>query len=226
MSLTVRDVIKRALRMTGALAAGDDPNADDAADALIAFNSMKRAMFGTFIGPRMSPIGATLTFAQAENGGEYQIAAGAGFVLVAPLNPRSGSRFGIVDAGLGFGHNVCIINRNGRLLEGLAANLPLTTAGDNRRWWFRGDTGNWVREADYLTPDDAIEFPDNLIAYLPYMLSVALAAEFDAELRPDIVAGAEEGREAFARLYARRGRNGLDMPIGVGGAQAQQQQVG
>lgn len=223
MSLNVRDVIRRSMRMTGSLSSGNDPNADEMADALIALNGMKRAMFETFIGPRMSPVFAPLTFAQAENGGEYQIPPGNGFVLVAPLNPRSGSRFGVVDVGLGFATNTCIIQRNGRLIEGAAVNIVLETAADNRRWWFRGDAGNWVREADYLTPDDAIEFPDALIAYLPYMLAVAIAAEFDAELRPDIVAGAQEGRAAFARQYGRRGRNALDPPIGVGGARAQQQ---
>lgn len=216
MSLTVRDVIKRAMRMTGNLSSGNEPSADDATDALIALNSMKRAMFGTFIGPRMSPVFAPLTFAQAENGGEYQIPPGNGFVLVAPLNPRSGSRFGVVDVGLGFGTNTCIIQRNGRLIEGAVVNIVLETAGDNRRWWFRGDTGNWVREADYAGPDDVIDFPDALAAYLPNMLAVAMAAEFDAELRPDIVAGAVEGRAAFARQYARRGRNAIDPPIGAG----------
>lgn len=224
MSLNVRDVIRRALRMMGALAGGDDPNADDMADALIALNSMKRAMFGTFIGPRMSPVFAPLTFAQAENGGEYQIPPGNGFVLVAPLNPRPGSRFGVVDVGLGFATNTCIIQRNGRLIEGAAVNIVLETAADNRRWWFRGDTGDWVREADYLTRDDPIEFPDALIAYLPYMLAVAMAAEFDAELRPDIVAGAAEGRAAFARQYARRGRNALDGPLGIGAPGSGQRQ--
>lgn len=223
MSLTVRQVIKRASRLNGQIASGDDPNADELGDALTCINTMKRALFGTVIGPRLSPINCTGAAQQADNGGEYQIPA-AVFTLTAPLNPRSGARFGVVDANLNFGAQNCTVARNARLLEGAAANVVVSTAGDNRRWWFRGDTGNWIKEADYATVDDTIEFPDALIAYLPNMLAVAFAAEFGSELRPDIVAGAVEGRQAFARQYARRGRNQMDAPIGVaiGGEQAQQ----
>ncbi|MGI8839954.1 MAG: hypothetical protein ACR2F8_04085 [Caulobacteraceae bacterium] len=211
---TVRDIIKRAGRLNGALATGDDPTSDEMNDAILALNTMKRALFGTVIGVRLSPQDATGSSAQAENGGEYQIPA-AVFTLTAPANPRSGARFGAVDANLAFAADNCTVARNGRLLEGTAANLVLTANGDNRRWWFRGDTGNWIREADYVSPDDAIEFPEALAAYLPNMLAVAVAAEYGVDLRPDIVAGAAEGRQAFARQYARRGRNQADKPIGV-----------
>lgn len=225
---TVRDVIKRAARLNGAIATGDDPSSDEMNDAMLCLNTMKRALFGTVIGVRLSPQDCTgLAAKQAENGGEYQI-PGTLFTLTAPTNPRSGARFGVVDANLNFATNNCTVTRNGRLLEGAAANVVLSVVADNRRWWFRGDTGNWIREADYVTPDDAIEFPESLSAYLPNMLAVAFAAEFGADLRPDIVAGAAEGRQAFARQYARRGRNQADAPIGVdiggGAAQPQQQQ--
>ncbi|HEY5107215.1 MAG TPA: hypothetical protein VII73_10665 [Caulobacteraceae bacterium] len=215
MSLVVRDVIKRSGRLHGCWATGDDPSSDELNDAMISINTMKRALFGTVIGPRLSPQDCTgLTTKQAENGGEYQIPAAA-FTLTAPLNPRSGARFGVVDANLNFATNNCTIARNGRLLNGVAANLVLSTNGANTRFWFRGDTGNWVEEADFAAADSAIEFPDALIAYLPNMLAVVIAAEFGAELRQDVIAGALEGRQAFARQYARRGRNGADAPIGV-----------
>jgi hypothetical protein len=113
---------------------------------------------------------------------------------------------------------------NGRLLEGAAANLILNVAGTARRWWYRGDAGAWVREADYVTADDVIEFPDALIAYLPYMLAVVVGPEFGVELRQDVIAAAAEGRQAFARAYARRSRSAADAPIGLGAGQAQQPQ--
>ena len=101
MSLTVYQVIERAMRLNGALAAGDTPGADDAADAFTAYNTMKRAWFGTLIGPRMSAQPITGSSGQAENGGEYAIPANA-FVLTAPGNPHGGARFGAVDASLSF----------------------------------------------------------------------------------------------------------------------------
>ena len=211
----VRDVINRAARLNGSIATGDVPSADELNDAMLSLNIMKRAMFGTLIGTRLSPQDCSgLTMAQAENGGEYQIPA-VGFLLTAPANPRSGARFGVVDANLNFATTPCTIARNGRLLNDSASNLVLTVNGQNVRFWFRGDTGNWIEEADYQTPDDAIEFPEALIAYMPNMLAVAIAAEYGADLRQDVVAAAVEGRQAFARAYARRGRNQVDPPIGV-----------
>src|SRR5271165_4409065 len=101
MSLNALGVISRALRLLGSLAGGDTPGANDAADALTAFNAMKRAWFGTLIGPRLSAIGLSGTSGQAENGGEYAIPPNT-FSLTAPGNPRPGDRFGVVDVNLSF----------------------------------------------------------------------------------------------------------------------------
>jgi hypothetical protein len=228
MSLTVRQVIQRSGRLHGCWAAGDDPTADEAADALIAINSLKRSMFGTLIGPRLGPISLSGTTGQAENGGEYQIPGGAAFTLTAPLNPRSGARFGVVDANLAWGTYSLTIARNGQLINGAASNYVISTAGMNTRFWFRGDTGNWIIEADFPTLDSAIEFPDPLIDYLPNMLAIVIAAEYGADVRPDVAQGAFEGRQAFARSYYRRGRNQIDAPIGLmdGGQRQPQQQQG
>ena len=219
MSLTVRDVIKRAGRLHGCWASGDDPDADEAADALISYNSMKRALFGTVIGPRLSPRPAPGAACQAENGGEYQVPPVA-YTITAPLNPRSGARFGVVDAGLHFAVSPCTVLNNGQLLNGAWGFQLLTANGQNTRFWFRGDSGNWVIEGDAQGLDTTIEFPDSLIAYMPNMLALVIAAEYGADLRPDVISGAQEGREAFARSYARRGRSSMDAPLGLGGAQA------
>jgi hypothetical protein len=215
MSLTVRQVIERAGRLHGLWASGAEPSASEAADALVAINAMKRAMFGTLIGPRLGPQSLTGATGQAENGGEYQIPGGVAFTLTAPLNPGSGARFGVVDAGLSWATYNLTINPNGRLINGAAANYVISTTGRNTRFWFRGDTGNWIIEADFAALDSAIELPDPLIAYLPYMLAVVIAAEFGADIRPEIAAAAQEGREAFARTYYRRGRGQVDGVIGL-----------
>lgn len=216
MSLNALGVISRAFRLLGTLAGGDTPGASDAADALAAFNAMKRAWFGTLIGPRLSSIGLAGASGQAENGGEYAIPPNT-FTLIAPGNPRSGDRFGAVDVNFSFsGPTPCTIVRNGRLLNGAASNLVLSTAGQAVRFWHRGDTGNWIEEADTPALTSALEFPDPLIAYMPYMLAVAMAAEFSADLTAEIEAANLEGRAVLARTYGRRGRAQPEGPIGLG----------
>lgn len=214
MTLTVRDVIKQGNRMLGALATGDDPSADELNDALLAYNTMTRALHGTMIGPRLSPQSFTAT-GQAENGGMYEAYLAGAATLTAPLNPRNGARFGAVDAKLGFATNNLTVAPNGRLIEGAVASLVLAVAGTTRVWFFDGDTGNWIREADAATVDVNPPYPDRLNAYLPAMFAVYMASQFGTDIRQDVVAYGNEGRLAFARNYGRRGRNQADQIIGV-----------
>jgi hypothetical protein len=215
MSLSVGEVIARAMRLLGALAAGDEPSAYDLADAMVAFNTLKASWFGALIGQRLSAQNVSGAIAQAENGGEYVIPGGAAFTLTAPLNPRPGARFAVADGGLDFATYPCTIDPNGRLIDGAATPLVLNVSGVGGRWWYRDDTGDWAAEADFADPDAAIEFPDALIAFMPYMLAMVLAAEFNTELRQDVIAADTLGRTAMARRYAPRGRNILDQPLGM-----------
>jgi hypothetical protein len=174
---------------------------------------MKRAWFGTLIGPRMSAQQITGSSGQAENGGEYAIPAN-GFVLTAPASPHGGARFGAVDASLSFAANPLVVLPGVGTIEG-AASLTINTNGDNRRWWFRPDTAGWVREADAASQTSAIEFPDPVIAYMPYMLAVVIAGESNTDLRADVLAANAEGRQFIARQYGRRGRNAIEPVIGL-----------
>ena len=227
MSLNVLQVIERAMRLNGSLAAGDTPSADDEADCLTAFNTLKRSWYGTLIGARLTAQEVSLSPVQAENGGEYLLAAIAGgATLMAPASPRGGARFGVVDAALSFATYACSVAPSaGTQIEGGTSGLVLSATGDNRRWWFRNDTGNWVREADFASLTAAIEFPDQLIAYMPYMLAAVIAPEFNAELRADVVQGTAEGRQLMARLYAPRGRGEIEPPLGIAWPQPPVQQA-
>ncbi|HSZ51337.1 MAG TPA: hypothetical protein VK801_07185 [Caulobacteraceae bacterium] len=221
MSLNIGQVIDRALRMHGVIADGGSPSASVGADMLVAANAMKRAWFGALIGPRMSPqaFPAGSSSGQAETGGEYAVPGGAAFTLSAPLNPRSGARFGVVDGGADFGANPCTVQANGRLIAAPGGtpttSAVLSTNGQAARWWFRGDNGTWTLEQDWPGLTSAIEFPDPIIAFMPHMLAVQIASEFGADITPEMAQGAMEGRQALARSYARRGLAALDGVIGL-----------
>jgi hypothetical protein len=224
MSLNALGVISRAMRLYGQLAAGDTPGANDAADALIAFNAMKRAWFGTLIGPRLTSIGLTGTSGQAENGGEYAMPYNT-FNLMAPRNPRPGDRFGVVDVYGAFGTYSCAINPNGRSIANIptGGTIVLATNGQSCRFWYRGDTGNWVTEGDTPSLASALEFPDHIIAYFPYMLAVVMAAEFSGDLSAEVEAANLEGRAVLARTYGRRGRANPEGALGLGAPAGLQQ---
>lgn len=228
MSLNVLGVIARALRMHGEIADGETPAGSLGADMLVAANAMKRAWFGTLIGPRMSPQAFSGTMGQAENGGEYVVPGGAAFTVTAPLNPKAGARFGVVDGAADFGSNACTVSGNARLVHPIsgaaAASVSLTVNGQNARWWYRGDTATWTLEQDWPDLASAIEFPDPIIAYMPYMLAVEIASEFGADITPEMGQGAMEGRQALARSYARRGVAGNDQVIGLTAAAPAQPQ--
>ena len=186
------------------------------ADALMAFNNLKASWFGTLIGGRISEqaVAAGSPTIQAENGGEYPVPAGLAYTVLAPLNPVSGARFGVVDAGLAFAATPCTVNPNGRLIDGASANLTLGQTGVGGRWWYRGDVGGWVQEADWTDPSNVIEWPEAISAYFPYMLAMVLAAEFNTEVRQDVIAADSLGRAVMVRTYAPRGRNLQDQPLG------------
>ncbi|HEY7901781.1 MAG TPA: hypothetical protein VIC25_11425 [Caulobacteraceae bacterium] len=225
MTLLVRDIIYRGMRLLGAVDAAGAPSPQEMADGMLAANTLKASWFGTLIGGRLSEqsvaVGAVQV--QAENGGEYAIPGGLAYTVTVPANPRSGGRFGVVDAGLAFATTPCTVNPNGALINGATANLTLNVAGVGGRWWYRGDTANWVLEADWTDPTNVIEFPEAVAAYFPHMLAIVFAAEFNTELRQDVIAAASEGRQVMARTYAPGGRASVAPPIGLPQAAPAQQ---
>jgi len=210
--MTVLDIIKAALRINGTLASGSEPSPEDAADSLGAYNRMVRGMFGTVIGPRVSPASAIIDLTGIS--GRVYIVGSQTITITLPFNPRSGARVGVADGNAGLATYNTTIARNGRLLEGAASNITLNANGTDRVWFFRGDTANWERERDLDLTDEPY-FPEELVARLPSMLAFMLMSEFGAEIRPDVAQMATEGRQHFNRVYGRNGRIRADAPFGA-----------
>lgn len=213
MSLTALDIIQSAQRMLGAIGQGDTASADEADEGLLALNRMINGMYGFQIGPMLTP--ATLGVSATGQSGRMYIVGSAAVTLTLPLNPRAGARVGFADGNVGLSGNNLTVARNGRLLEGAASNLTISTNSTTRSWFHRPDTANWVKETDLLITDSPF-FPDNLIAYLPYMLAVYVSAEYaDQNLTEAVAKRSQLGYAAFANAYGRHGRNQQNAQAGV-----------
>ena len=201
MATTVQQGITRAFRMLGILGEGQTPSAAESSDALDVFNQVQRGLFGDLIGVKLEPVAASTTTGMY--GAVYQ-GIGAAFTLTLPDNPKDGWRVGVADAALAFATFNATIARNGRLLEGAAANLTLNANGTNRTWFYRTDTGNWEREKD-LALSDNIYFADDIITGFCAMLAVSLANEYGKEAPATTIALAKDGAERIRTRYGRRG---------------------
>jgi hypothetical protein len=187
--------------MLGILGEGQTPSYAEAADGLDVFNQMQRGFFGDLIGVKLEPVAASTVTGQY--GALYQ-GIGAAFTLTLPDNPKDGWRIGVADAALAFATFNATIARNGRLLEGAAANLTLNTNGANRVWFYRIDSGNWEREKD-LALTDNIYFADDCITGVCALLAIALANEYGREPPAATTALAQAGTERLRIRYGRRG---------------------
>jgi hypothetical protein len=198
--MTPLDVLKRAMRLLGQLESGGTPTTDEQTDGLAALNGIFSAMWGNWIGPRLVP--ATYSAAATlYNGRRAECALTAATALTLPANPSDGARVGVTDVGNNFATFNLSVNRNGRLLEGGSSTLVLNTNGTSRSWFFRQDTGDWVREKALLI-GDTIFFPDEICEHLPFLLAVRIVPEFSGDALPDaVVSGAALAEAAIKARY-------------------------
>lgn len=210
MAQTVRDIIKGAMRRNGALGSGNDPGAAEIADGLTAYNNLVRGFHGNIIGTPLFPVSlaASLT---GEPGGHYMCALTAIATLTLPANPKMGARVAYSDMKANFATYNLTVNPNSRLIAGAASNLTISANSATAKYWFNNETG-WVLEADATIDADCV-YPAEAAGYLPDMLAVHFLSEFGGEVRPDVVARAVEGREVFARVFGRQGRNQANAPL-------------
>lgn len=211
MSIAVREILQRASRINGALANGDDLQAAEATNALTAYNNMTRGYHGTLIGVPLFPVSFTAA-ATVEPGSANMCALTAAATLTLPANPKGGTRVGWADVKANFATYNLTVNLNSRLYASAATALVESTNNTNKIVWFNPETGNWVLEAD-ATIDATCVYPDSISGYLPEMLAVHAVSEYGGEVRQEVIARALEGREAFARVLGRKGRNQANAPL-------------
>lgn len=204
--MTPLDVLKRSMRLLGQLESGGTPTTNEQTDGLAALNGLFSAMWGNWIGPRLVPQTYSAS-ATIHNGRRAECVLSSAIILTLPANPSDGARAGVTDAKANAGTYNITVSPNGRTIEGSTSNLTLNTNSITRSWFFRQDTGDWVREKA-LAISDTIFFPDEICEHLPFLLAARLKPEFTGDqLSAEVASGAALAEAAIRARYGRQGGN-------------------
>lgn len=207
--MLAQDLIRDALMEIGALNPSEPLSNDRAERSLRRLNLMIRSLVGNGLGARLhaKPVSAD---AEVRSDWLYQCdTSDAAFTLTLPDDPAEAWMFGVADATNSFGTNPLGLDPNGYQLEGVADLKLLATDGAERIWFFRADTGDWVRVQD-LALTDTVYFADDVLEALVWMLAARLGPSHNQPFSPEMAA---QGHATFTRRYGRRGRSQSDPAI-------------
>lgn len=213
---TVSSVIKAALRESNIIPLGKTPSDAEYAEGLERLQALVLSTLGNEMGENLSPIPI----------GRNEIVAPANYPwygnqppaiyflptnsrvmanLTAPATvnlhpmPNDGARMGVVDVSQNFGTFPLTIVANGRSIEGTDV-LMLDTSGVTREWFYRGDTGNWVRLTD-LTLDSEMPFPREFDDMFITFLAMRLNPRYGQSLDPQSGEIFKRARSQFRARY-------------------------
>jgi len=96
--------------------------------------------------------------------------------------PQDGERFAVNDHAGNLATFPVTVQGNGRLIED-ATSVTLDTDGLDAEWFFRADTGNWVR-VSALLEDDVFPFPEEFDDFFITMTAARLNPSYGAALDP------------------------------------------
>ena len=97
-------------------------------------------------------------------------------------DPDDGSRFAVSDVGGNLSSFNVTVHGNGRNIDG-ASQIVLNTDGESGEWFYREDTGNWVKYTS-LTISDQFVFPEEFDDFFITMLAIRLNPSYGVQLDP------------------------------------------
>ena len=221
---TVRQLITDAMRESGILAVGVEPDAEEQTEALRALHRLLRSLFGYELGERLRTInfgtgGITNPYAVAEDyssdiesmytPSNLRIVFNNTAAVDVDLDPKpqDGARLAVLDNRDNMATYNVVLRGNGRQIES-ASSVTLATNGLNREWFFRADLNDWVRVSDPELTDVSplpAEFDDFLITLLAFRLNPRYGAETSA----NTVAILTDMKRKFRSRY----RQEVEMPL-------------
>lgn len=198
---TIRQIVEDAYREAGIYANDDTVSSADFTEGLRRLNVLFKGLFAAelgepFLSVNYGKANLSNTYAQEQDASSEIDSAyvpsntrlllniSAPTTIYLPPNPRDGARFGIVDAAGNLASYNVTIDANGRRIESTAT-VVLNTNSLQRDWFYRADTGNWVKVTTFVDGDSSPlpeEFDDLLITYLAVRLNPRHGAESSAEM--------------------------------------------
>lgn len=187
---TCRDIIQAAYEELGALG-GNAPTAADSAIGMRRLTALMNGLAGMGIGEPLKDLVVDTETTDALPINTRAVVTTGGLTIYLPDEPCDGTRIQVIDAGADFSGDSVTIDRNGRLLEGSAANITAATEGYSRTWFYRADLADWTYWDEALALEDTFPFPaateDAFAIILAYRLSpsngLAMTAESQAALQ-------------------------------------------
>lgn len=225
---TIRQIITDAYREAGIIGIEETLDADKFTEGLRRFNILFDSLFENELGEPLTTVnygqnGLTNNFAIMEDMSStiddlyvpsnhrliLNISAAA--TLFLDPNPRDGARFAVVDNSGNLATYNVTVKGNGRKIEA-ASNVVLSTNNLTREWFYRGDTGNWVKVTDFVDGDSS-PFPSEFDDFLSMLLAVRLNPRHGAETSAEMIEALKRSRRAFRNRY-RQGRE-VDSELGL-----------
>lgn len=224
----VSQILTDAYREAGIIAIDDTLDADKSSEALRLFNRVFKSLFAAELGEPLLSInygksGLNTTYAKEQDASAEIDSAyvpsnsrlilnldQAKTVYLNP-NPKDGARFGIVDSKGNLASFNLTVNANGRLIES-ASSVVLNTNSLNRYWFYRADTGNWVKATDFIT-SDTVPLPEEFDELLTTFLAVRINPRHGAESSAELVEVLKRMRRIFRARYAQHSEQDSELGL-------------
>lgn len=225
---TIRQIVTDAYREAGIIGIEETLDVDKFTEGLRRFNVLFDSLFDNELGEPLINLnygqeGLTNTYAKNQDYASYidntyvpnnsrlYLNIGEAATLYLDPNPRDGARFAVVDNGGNLATYNITVNGNGRKIES-ASTVTLSTNGLTREWFYRGDTGNWVKVTDFIDGDSS-PFPSEFDDFLTMMLAVRLNPRHGATTSTEMVEALKRSRKAFRSRY--RQTQKMDSELGL-----------
>ena len=218
MARTARDLITRSLRIINVVASGETPDANDASDALLAFNHMLDMWSADrLLAYLVQEVGP---FSLTAGKKDYTIGSGGEINTALPIFIE-----------YAFTRDSAGIDRPCNIISGEEyADIPLKTVGQTfpaGAWYFvtapLGQMhfypvptaltlylGVWQAFTEFSTLDDTIVFPAGCESALTYSLAEILAPEYGRPVTPDLARIAAKARANWSGTNLPEARSSVE----------------